>query len=63
MNEKNATQTEKIQMTAKVLEASKVKNEQALKKMEQKERPAANVRVTSDLIKRSDAIDEGSHQN
>ncbi len=63
LNEKNATQTEKIQMTAKVLEASKVKNEQALKKMEQKERPAANVRVTSDLIKRSDAIDEGSHQN
>ena len=63
LNETTSNQTETRQMTAKVIEPSKEKNEQALQKSEQKERPAADVRVTSDLIKRSQIIDEGSNQN
>ena len=63
LNETTSTQTKTEQMTVKVIDVSKEKNEQALKKSEQKERPAADVRVTSDLIKRSDMIDESSNQH
>lgn len=61
LNETNATQTETTQMTAKGIDTAKEKNQQALKKSEQKERPAADVRITRDLIKRSNIIDESGH--